>query len=353
MTTRTRPLAAALGPHRLVAATLPRGEAVRVAQGRSAAGRLLWRARIGEPPAQVTCAEVEGSSAQVVAFHVRTDEARAGVVVARGGRQRLLAADGPGSELCTGLAGADGLDCSTPPVDTELTVLERGGRVLHGVLARDVASVELRLRDGRTRRVATTAGRAYHGRYAGHVRFLVAPLPPGAYVRRAIARDARGRSLGRVFIEGSQSTDRVPVVPGLELERTRYTTEGRTTTSVCVLPRSAQSLIGRLGVCGLGFSSATIVGSVTCAPRRTRLFGTLPRGATGVRVGRYTPVVVRLPGIGRVWLITLPARAGVRSLRYLGHLRTNRFGLTPDARHPLRIPPATRQCGYDLRQDVG
>jgi hypothetical protein len=221
--------------------------------------------------------------------------------------------------------------------------------VVFGVLSQDVASLELRLTTGRTKHVRTIAGRRYRGRLAGHIRFALTALPAGVLIRRAIARDAGGHSLGRVFVVGESTSTAVPVVPGLDLHVDRYTIEGgRGGRSVCLRPKPPLGFAGDFGVCASRFPFPMVAANVSCTPRRTIVYGTLPRGATGVRVGRFRPVVQRFPKLGRAWVITLPADIGARTVRFLGHLRPTRFEGKPPARWRLHLPPASRQCGYDF-----
>jgi hypothetical protein len=216
--------------------------------------------------------------------------------------------------------------------------------VLSGVLSRDVARVDLQLFDGRTIRAPVTDGPAYTGRYAGLVRFVAIALPEGAFVRRASARDADGRRLGLVFVEGGRTrTIRHHKPPGLVLTRTRTTSEGHTRTFVCLQLRHTHGLLGRIGLCDYGDGRQVETRlSVQCTPRQAVLFGSLPRGSSEVSLilrggARRAVAVRRYRGLGRVWVTALPRHARVMAIDY--GRRAQRL--------PFRVLPAARQCGYD------
>jgi hypothetical protein len=86
---------------------------------------------------------------------------------------------------------------------------------------------------------------------------------------------------------------------------------------------------------------------VTCGPSRMTLFGRLRAGLSAPRVrladGRIvTARVGRLSkalGGGRAFLAVVPRRARTLRLHVPG---------SPDASRLLDLPPAQRQCGYEM-----
>jgi hypothetical protein len=334
------------GPARVVAASLPRGEAVRSVRILDDRGSVIGRDNLGAPPGGLPCRDVDGgTSVGLFAVDALRGDGRkpiaAPVVVAEGGGRSLRAADGRGADLCVALSGQRRFNCATPPVDAAFTFGEQRGRVVSAVLSRDVATVTLELDTGSVIEAVTTEGPAYSGRYAGLVRFLAAELPAGADVRRAIPRDAEGRRIGRIYVDsGTTQRSRHPFAAGLVVERETYGQGGRST---CLRPRHALSELGSVGLCSafarLG-PQALI--SVSCRPRRAVVFGRLSRAIRSVVLqlsdgARLQPRVRRVRGLGRVWSAVLPRDERLRALRYSGRLGTR----------PLRVLPAARQCGYE------
>jgi hypothetical protein len=345
---RARPLAAGLGPGRLVAASLPRGEAVRSVRALDARGSVLGRASLGVAPGGLPCPDTDdgfsvGFFAVDSATGPRGKPISPPVVVAEAGGRSLRAADGRGTALCANFAGRRRFDCATPPVDAVFTFADQRGRVVTAVLSKDVASVALELDSGAVIQAETTDGPAYTGRYAGRVRFLAVEVPAGADVRRAFPRDAEGRRIGRIYVNpGTTQRSRRRFAPGLVVERETY---GRGHQDACVRPRTPRGEIGSLGLCSFFESlGAQALVAVSCSPRRAVVFGGLPRGVRSVVLqlaggDRLRPSVRRVRDLGRVWTAVLPLDARLRALRYRGKLGTR----------PLRVPPASRQCGYEAQ----
>jgi hypothetical protein len=342
---RARPLAARLGPGRVVAASLPRGEAVRFVRSIDARGAVIGRDTLGVAPGGLPCRDGDdGVSVGLFAVHTGGGGAKptsAPVVVAEAGGRSLQAADGRGTALCVNLTGRRRFNCATPPVDAVFSFAEQRGRLLTAVLSKDVASVSLELDSGASIQAETTTGVAYDGRYAGRVRFLAVELPAGAGVRRGTPRDSDGRRIGRIFVD-SRTTQRSRrrFAAGLVVERH---THGRGRQSTCVRPRRPLSDFGTLGLCSeFGRLGNPALVAVSCRPRRAVVFGGLPRTARSVALQlaggeRLHPRVRRVRGLGRVWAAVLPRDKQLRAVRYAGRLGTR----------PLRVLPASRQCGYE------
>jgi hypothetical protein len=336
---RVRTAALAAGPARLLAVSLPRGEAVRSVRALGAPGR----ERIGAPPAGFPCADDDQTS--TLYSYAEDGFGRSGkaltapVTVAQAGGRSLRVADGRRhTELCSGLGR---LSCAVPPVDSYYASLDRSGRIASGVLARDVARVDLTLSSGLILQAPTTDGAAYTGRFAGKVRFLAVELPAGVAVKRAVARGQDGRALGPLFADDfHEHRTRRPVEPDLKLVRGRFEFDGGVRTFACLQPRHPQAPSVEQGICDYS-PLITTRAVVRCSTRRAIVYGRLWSGAS-VRLlladgSTLRPRVRRFPGIGRVWTAVLPRTVGLRALRY-------RNG---PGRRPFRIPPAARQCGYE------
>lgn len=332
---RTLPDSIATG-QRVVAAFLPRGEAVR----RATAIGAHASAELREPPGGLPCEASDGLSLYGLGpprDSATRPEGPDQQVAAEDGGHRLLVRDGAGDRLCSGVdrLRADGFDCELPPVDADVLVaLERDGYV-SAVLPADVARV--RLPSGRE--VPSVEGAGYTGRYAGRVRFLLARVPPGTDGTLRYF-DASGVLLGRGFVSPVDPPAAAgPITlargPGWRLGAVRYGTSGCVALAAQLNPFDCFAEVRSL-------DSVYIV--VSCRPRLAVLYGTLERSSRVVRVGLrggrvLRPRVIRVPraiGRGRAYVLALPRRAEVVSLR-LG-----------DETIPLAVLPATRQCGYEL-----
>lgn len=204
-------------------------------------------------------------------------------------------------------------------------MLTRRDGAIGGVLAGEVTAIEIDLGDGEPRRVVTSAGDAYTGRYAGRVRFVLAEVPGARRIRRATGIAADGRRL-RGFVVPAPRVERLRRVGGLRAVRYTLAPFGQQLT--CLMDALA-------ALCPDDGDATTAAALVTCRPRRTIVLGALPRGermptvvlADGRRVRART---LRAGGL-RLWLAVVPGGDGVRAIR-------------PD--QPLRLPPANDQCGY-------
>jgi hypothetical protein len=272
--------------------------AVRFARGLAADGTVVGTRRVGTGPTGIACPEDRGNSVYAfLGFYggLGGRPKTTPVSVAEAGGHSLRVADGHGVKLCSGLGK---LHCQVPPVDAYGAELRRRGRVVGGILAGDVASVDLRLSTGLTQSAETTDGAAYTGRYAGHLRFLAAELPAGAFVTSAIAHDVKRRRLGAVYVYSLRvSTQRRQVRPGLVLRRTAFSNEGDASTTTCLAPKHAQSRVSE-GLCTFGtrpISGGQAFASVSCKPRRAVLAGSL----TAARCARACGASRASAGCGR------------------------------------------------------
>ena len=236
---------------------------------------------------------------------------------------------------------SDGLtadNCGLPPADLRgIALLVRDG-VVAAALPADVARV--RLPGGRE--VATLPGDGYTGRYAGRVRFLLTTFGAkvGGYLRFL---GADGRTLGRgVIVSLDAEATRGPVTlasgRGWRLRGARFGT----------VPCIGIGPLTPFGCLNGGPPAAAIV-TVGCSPRVAVLYGTLGRRDRSVtatlRGGRRLRArILRVPkrfGGGRAFVLALPRRAELTAVRLDGK------------RHPLRVQPAARQCGYSVGEGFG
>lgn len=355
----TRPLPESFGdPARLVADRLPRGEAVRSARGIAADGTPLGRSPLRSAPGGLRCENGRGvSSLTAFGFGGGGHQGAQGdgAVVRTAAGHRLHAGDGQAADTICVAFDRPRAGCLPAPVDSTFFTLARAGNAVGGVLAGDVATVTLELDRGRPLTVATTAGPAYAGRFAGRLRFLAAKVPRGRLVERAVARDADGRRLGRGFVFGAFTNEVVArIPPALTVRRLGGGPEGSVRVGHCVRPNAARGLAAFLAC--RDRRDAVAVAYASCAPRRLLLFGYLPRGVRAVDVelgdrSRVAARVVRLgpeAGGGRVWTYVPDRDAAIRAVVYSDRPprpfpRIER----PERRQPFVLPPVAGQCGYD------
>ena len=336
-------LPAVFGGRRAIGAEVPRGEAVREAVALDAAGQGIARTAVGTPPGQ-SCASADRGDDGFGGYIEPTSPPAGAVVVASAGGPPLVVAD-QDDLLCVALGALEAGYCPFAPVDSdEPTLLERGGTVA-GALSRDASRVTLELDRGPAITVGTTDGAAYTGRWAGRVRFFAAPVPAGRHVTGAVVRDAAGTIIG-------VSPDGVPRPAGrrtlferdgqgLQVARdeeerpcvTAFATDPLPVPRFCTDPNPGTPIDGPIWPYG----GAVVV---PCAPRRALAYGDVPdrlRLPEVVLDGNRTLRTRRIkrPGNDDVWFAFLPD-AGVRGLR------------AGKQRVALRLPPASRQCGYAL-----
>ena len=305
--------------------------AVRRLEGFDARGRRVERFDTFTPPARPCRPGFSGSTVYV---SVGGFDGWSGPLrfAARHGRVRLFVALGD--------FDPQRRDCSRPSgiaAEASLFVRRAGGRaIVAGLVAPEVASVEVTV-DGRVQRLPTVGDiPGYGGQYRDALRFVTLEVPATARLGRARFLDATGRE-----IERQQQVD--PRVPEIAARRT-VRLGGVTLT----LRQIAMGVIGypcvgvetpALELCRPADQSlASIV--ATCSPRRLVIFGAGSRTLRSVRVttsvgtrhARLVPV-----GRRRVWVVVLPARARVRAIYWTAGQRRS-------ARPEL--PAAASQCGY-------
>ena len=324
-------------PQRYVAAAVPRGEAIRSI---SAVGAEEGY-ELGEPPGGLPCVPQGGAFAVSYYSNLFDGTPRPPgpdeQVAAEAGGHRLLVRDAEAERLCAGVdrLQADGSDCALPAVNGENAFGMASAGMISAVLPAEVARV--RLPGGRE--VETVAG-GYSGRYAGHVRFLLAEGKVGI-TDRVVLLDAAGGVIGRLPVFDPDADSEEPVAGpvrlaagrGWRLEAARYA------YGSCVSLR----LKGDHGSCLFDVPEADgALAAVGCSPRIAVIAGVLERGSPAVRAvlrgGRTVRArTVRVPrrfGGGRAWVLTIPRGARVEALRF-------------DARRfTFPLLPAADQCGY-------
>ena len=257
---------------------------------------------------------------------------------------------------------ADGSNCWLPPVNSHapdfasapLVAVPAGPSVLiGGAVAAPVAIVELLLRGGGRRRVATVAGEEYTGRYRGHVRFFLAPALAARDFLGADLLDAGGRRIGSIpaLIEPDEPT----------FQRGPRTLRAVRAGGVQIRLLAARSRDAGCFALAIGtsrprardcFPGSSISSQVTaralCAPRAVVLFGYVHRRVRRIELelgsGRRLPAgpLVAFPrALGRAprsFLVVVPRGESVRAVRLVGQGETIR---TP-------VAAAAQQCGYEF-----
>lgn len=336
-------LPAAFGGRRVLGAQLPSREAVREAAALDAAGEVVARAVVGTPPSGQPCAGEDQTHDGFNGSLAPASPPSGAVTVASAGGESLLAAD-RGETLCAGLGELSARNCPPPPVDSDRPrLLWRDGTV-GGVLSRDAERVTLQLDRGDDVTVPTTDGAAYVGRWAGDVRFFAAAVGAGREVTGAVVRAADGTIIGISGRRVPRPQVRTVLAKrggrGVQLVRREGAPPCMTAfaADLAPAPRFCTDLDPGIPIDGpyLPYSGAVVV---PCAPRRALAYGRLPDRLAAPRIelagGRTVRSrIVSLRGED-AWLAFLPDVA-VRGLR------------SGDHRAPLRLPPASEQCGYSV-----
>jgi hypothetical protein len=248
--------------------------------------------------------------------------------------------------LCAtlGLPDPERRDCGRPPLDAEgswiLTHTDDSATAVAGVVSPDVGSVTLLLADGQRQTVPTAIDGGYTGRYRGLIRTFSISIPGRHELRRVVLYGLDGT---RLYSTRGYTPPEFEVEPKL-LRRTR---------SGWRLGAGLVEFSGRRLACAqlvrgdfelepfaCTFGDSRVL-RVTCTPRRTLLYGWMPRaGAVEVvttkRRFSRKGISARELGIARsAFVVELGANEALRSLAFPG-------------RKPLRFraPAAARQCGY-------
>ena len=190
----SRELPPAFGGRRVFAGPVPGREAIRAAAALDASGAVVARRTLGTPPGGQCPGEDQGNDN--AGGDMRPTAAPHGAVpVATAAGESLVAAD-RGETLCVAFGALRARLCPPPPVDSDRPRLLRRGGAVGGVLSRDADRITLRLDRGGPVTLATTAGPAYTGRWAGKVRFFAAAVDPAREVTGAVVRNAAGAVIG-------------------------------------------------------------------------------------------------------------------------------------------------------------
>jgi hypothetical protein len=335
-------LPTAFGGRRAIGAPVPTREAVREAATLDAAGEVIARAAVGTAPGGQPCAGEGSGDTSFSDGFVPTSPPPGAVAVASAGGESLLAAD-QGETLCVGLGQLTARICPPPPVDSDRPLLLRRGGTVAGVLSRDADRVTLRLDRGDDVTVRTTDGASYADRWAGDVRFFTAAVGTRREVTGAVVRAADGTVIGVSEHGVPRPTIRRAVLAqrggrGIHLVQrqgdrpciTAFAAELPPAPRYCTDPNPGTQIDGPY----LPYTGAV---TVPCAPRRALAYGRLPDRLPAPRVGLDGGRTVRSRTISLrgqdAWVAFLP-EAAVRGLRSGKH------------RAPLRLPPASAQCGY-------
>jgi hypothetical protein len=177
----------------------------------------------------------------------------------------------------------------------------------------------------------------YEGRWAGRVRFFAAAVGARRDVTRVVVRNARGRIIG---VGRGRPAVRVrrTVLAGRAVQIVRRTGDRPCLTALvaapCIGPVTGRLIDGPY----LPYRAAVVV---TCAPRRTLVYGRAP--------DELAPPRVLLTGGGsvRTRRIPLPREDGWSALLPDAGVRALRSG---ERRVALALPPASAQCGYIARR---
>jgi hypothetical protein len=341
-TAPARELPAAFGGRRVIGARVPGGEAVREAAALDAAGQVLARIAVGTAPGGQPCAGEDQGGDHFSGHFVPASPPQGAVAVDSAGGEPLLVAD-QGETLCVALGELSARMCPPPPVDSDRPRLMRRGQTVAGALSRDAARITLQLDRGDDVPVRTTDGAAYSGRWAGDVRFFAAQVHAGREVTGAVVRNAAGTIIGisrhgvpRPHVRRTVLAERRG--QGLHLVRregdqpcvTAFATDLPPAPRFCNDPDLGIQIDGP----SLPYRGAV---TVTCTPRQAMAYGRFPDRLPAPRVILEGGRTIRSRTISlrgkNAWVAFLPD-ASVRGLRAGKH------------RVPLRLPPASRQCGY-------
>jgi hypothetical protein len=251
--------------------------------------------------------------------------------------------------LCAtlGLPDPDNADCGRPPLDPDdswiLSQATDATTTVAGVVPPEVGSAEVVLGNGQRQLVSTAAPGAYSGRYRELIRTFSLSLPGRQEPSRVLLYGVDGKRLASLPIYSPPS---FAVEPAL-LMRSRsgwrlgagLVSFGSPARRLACLQLVRGAFSSEPFSCAFGPARAL---RVTCSPKRTLLYGWLPRKARAVDVVTTKRHLSRrgLParrlGIHRsAFLVELDANEALRSMSFRGRKPQR-----------LRTPPAAAQCGY-------
>jgi hypothetical protein len=235
-------------------------------------------------------------------------------------------------------------DCGRPPLEPEtswiLTHSDDSATTVAGVVSPDVGSVTVLLADGQRQTVPTAIDAAYAGRYHDLIRTFSISIPGRRQVRRVVLYGLDGK---RLYSTRSYTPPTFEVKPTL-LRRTRSGWRlGAGLVGFSGLRAACAQLVRGdfvLDPFACVFGDSRVL-RVTCEPRRTLLYGWMPKGqvvdvvTTKRRFSRKGIAARRLDIARSALLVELGADEALRSLTIRGR-KTLRF----------RGPAPARQCGY-------
>lgn len=310
---RLDPLPARLNdPRRVFVLVLGPDTAVR--ELRIRAGARMQRIALGQAPGGATCRGGLPSNVGWVAYSPLPIGAQPGPV------GPLVARD-DGDRLCVGLGTIVTADCQLPPTDARIPRIDLrragGHAALLAVVPPEVARLRLTIDRGAPVTVATTDLPGYSGRYAGLVRAATVALPAGSHVYGTEELAADGHVIEHW--------------PGPDLRPLAHTP--------AVLARLPGGIVAAAG--------GTCIQVGANAPTRDR---------TACRNADLLKTLVAAPCAARR-LVIVTRRRALRVTTDRGVIRGHRKGrftvavVPRDAalRSPVRLPPASKQCGYTLQ----
>jgi hypothetical protein len=301
--------------------------------------RMIASFDVGLPPASDPCDPL-GRTYAVLEF-LGADEGPARGPLA-------LTVRDEGVLLCTAIGVVRrSRDCLRPPLTAyDSHVLSRRAErrtVFAGVFPPEVASVELRLVGGGSRRVPTDNGGSYGGRYRGLVRFMSVALDGSREAYETLMLDRGGRVIARRPGPDFEPLERAPIAVararGIRLGAAASLGGGKRSLCLVIargrLPRDRciSPEIGSLFVRSFCGPPAVVLTGFLRA-RRASVTVTTDHGrirSRGVRLPR------RLAFTGRAFLIVVPPGRAIRTV-VVRDRRAHKLR--------LRLPPARRECGY-------
>ena len=282
------------------------------------------RLALGAAPAQAQCSQRSGGFSVafgIFGFTVRPAPSGGGAVVARD----------DGDDLCVGLGAIVPTDCQLPPTEPWSSRIERrragASTIVLAVVPPEVTAVRLHPERGAAVTVPTADLPGYSGRYAGLVRAAVASLPGDRRVYQTDLLAADGHVLDALPAPDPRPLPRTPRVVA-------HLPGGVIVAALgdCVQVRAGGPSRER-SACGFTELTGTVV-AVPCAARRTVIVARLRRPARGLSA-LTSERTIRGRRHGALAVAVLPPRAALREIRLAGAARIR-----------MRLPAATRQCGY-------
>jgi len=337
-------------PERVVTVILPSREAIRTVTARDAAGHVLVRGNVGAAPPDRHCT----TGARVWGFLSDPPAVRLGippgteVAESDSGGPRLLVRE-VGDQVCVGVdaLALDGSDCEEPPFNSRfaelLTTRYPDGRTaVAGVFAAKTASLNIRLADGTPVPLPVSEPAGYTGRWHSALRFAFTVLPPGSPPAGGDLLDAAGHRIGTAEADHCACTAARRFDTVMARAGVRLTASGHGDDACIALTERSRQPTDCQEFTDNGAAADAVV---TCAPRRTVVFGITPHGSRRVELrldsGQRILAPVRRYGGDHLFLTVLPASTAVRRVRFLG--------VRGKSTVAMPLYGAARQCGYGFR----